>query len=268
MRYIDFTRIKPDDPEVKRWVRKASRKCTALSALTTHAERKAFLQRNSIWNDFKPILIRYFGEKCWYSECDLTGSFGDVDHFRPKLRSTAENNRAILDEGYWWLAYDYLNYRLSCEKCNRPFGDGGKRDCFPLRAGTMPAVFPRKDDISLLLDPCELQDVQLIDCDETGEIISLSNDAYEKMRIGISKHVYNWKLFNAARRMSRIKCKTALECFDLMYVSAPDKLGIPLAQIKELTDDLTPYSSFAKRYIKQRIEGKPYAEVLRAFVNT
>ena len=137
MRYIDFSRIKPDDPEVKRWVRKASRKRAALSALTTHAERKAFLQRNSIWNDFKPILIRYFGEKCWYSECDLTGSFGDIDHFRPKLRSADENDNEILNEGYWWLAYDYLNYRLSCEKCNRPFRDGGKRDRFRRRNGIL-----------------------------------------------------------------------------------------------------------------------------------
>lgn len=155
MRYIDFSLIDPNDHDVKQWVRSASKKLADLSALTTHAERNNFLQRNNIWKDFKPILIRYFGEKCWYSECDLTGSFGDVDHFRPKLRSIDENNNVILDEGYWWLAYDYLNYRLSCEKCNRPFGDGGKRDYFPLRPGTMPAVFPRKDDISLLLDPCD-----------------------------------------------------------------------------------------------------------------
>ena len=101
MRYIDFSLIDPNDLEVRRWVRYASRKLTTLSALTTHTERKAFLQRNNIWNDFKPILIRYFGEKCWYSECDLTGSFGDVDHFRPKLRSADDNNNTILYEGYW-----------------------------------------------------------------------------------------------------------------------------------------------------------------------
>ena len=266
MRYIDFSLINPDDPEVRRWVGKASRKLAALSSLTTHTERKAFLDSNKVWNDFKPILIRYFGEKCWYSECDLTGSFGDVDHFRPKLRSTDENNNAILDEGYWWLAYDYLNYRLSCEKCNRPFGDGGKRDCFPLRQGTMPAIFPQKDDIPLLLDPCVLQDVQLIDCDETGEIISLSRDSYERIRVFVSKRIYNWNCFNAARRDIRNRCKIALELFEMAYEAGSDKLGSHLAQIKDLTDEFTPYSSFAKKYIKEGIEGKPYAEVLKAFV--
>lgn len=266
MRYIEFSLIDPNDPEVKRWLRNASKKCAALSALTTHTERKDFLQRNNLWKEFKPILIRYFGEKCWYSECDLTGSFGDVDHFRPKLRSIDENNNVILNEGYWWLAYDYLNYRLSCEKCNRPFGDGGKRDYFPLRPGTMPAVFPRKDDISLLLDPCEFQDVQLIDCDETGEVISLSSDGFQKKRISISKKIYNWNYFNSARRDVRNKCKTTLELLEMVYESNPEKLEIPLSQLKDLTDDQTPYSSFARKYIKRKIEGKPYETALTVFV--
>ncbi len=266
MRYIDFSLINPDDPEVKRWVRYASRKLAALSALTTHTERKDFLQRNNSWSDFKPILIRYFGEKCWYSECDLTGSFGDVDHFRPKLRSTDEKDNVILGEGYWWLAYDYLNYRLSCEKCNRLFGGGGKNDCFPLKPRTLPAAPLHKDDIPLLLDPCNPLDVKLIDCDESGEIISLTSDTYEKTRVAISKRVYNWKYFNSARRDVRNRCKIALEQFEILYEFAPEKIADPLALIKNLTDERTPYSSFAKKYIKNWIESKPYADVLSALV--
>ena len=268
MRYIDFSLIDQNDPEVKRWVRNASSKRAALSALTTHTERRKFLQRKSniLWKEFKPILIRYFGEKCWYSECDLTGSFGDVDHFRPKLRSADEYNHAILDEGYWWLAYDYLNYRLSCEKCNRLFGNGGKQDRFPLKPGTTPATMPRKDDIPLLLDPCELQDVQLIDCDETGEIISLSRDSYEMNRVFVSKKIYNWNCFNTARRDIRNRCKIALELFEMAYESDSDKLGQHLALIMDLTDNLSPYSSFAKKYIKRNIEGKTYESVLAAII--
>ena len=266
MRYIDFSIIDKNDPEVKRWIRKASDKLTRLSALTTHDERKSFFTTNSIWSEFKQILIRYFGEKCWYSECDLTGSFGDVDHFRPKNRSSDENNIVILDDGYWWLAYDYLNYRLSCEKCNRKFGDGGKQDCFPLKPGTLAATAPNKDDTPLLLDPCELRDVQLIDCDEAGEILSLSANDYEKKRVSISKRIYNWNCFNSARKDVRNKCKMALEVFELVYETSPDKLEPSLAQIKKLTDDQTPYSSFAKKYIKNRIEDKPYATVLAAIL--
>lgn len=266
MRYIDLSIIDINDPEVKRWIRKASDKLSRLSSLTTHAERTTYLSNNNTWSEFKPILIKYFGNKCWYSECDLTGSYGDIDHFRPKNKSTDENDKVILEDGYWWLAYDYLNYRLSCEISNRPFGEGGKRNRFPLKPETLAANPPNKDDIPILLDPCELRDVKLIDCDETGEIISLSSDVYEKERIKISKHIYNWNSFNVARRNIRNKCKSALEQFQLIYELAPDKMDIPLAQIKNLTDNQAPYSSFAKKYIKNRIEGKPYEEILNSLL--
>lgn len=262
MRYIDFELIDKSDVEVKKWMKKAKRKAKSLSSLTTHDKRKAFLRNNNIWSEFKPILINYFGKKCWYSECDLTGSYGDVDHFRPKNRSTDENDKVLLADGYWWLAYDYLNYRLSCETSNRPSGDGGKRDRFPLKPGSSPAAFPDKSDIPVLLDPCVLQDVQLIDCDENGEVISLSSDDYEKERVSISKKMYNWNCFNVARRKVRLACKIAIENLDIVYSSEPDKLDIPLGLIKDLTDDQAPYSSFARKYIKNKIEEKPYADVL------
>ena len=266
MRYIDLSIIDEHDPEVERWMREASLKKARLSSLITHNERQKYLERNDTWNAFKLILIKYFGMKCWYSECDLTGSFGDVDHFRPKNRSTDENDNVVLGDGYWWLAYDYMNYRLSCEKCNRPFGKGGKRDRFPLKSGTLPAIAPLQNDIPFLLDPCVSQDTQLIDCDETGEIISLSGDDYEKKRVLVSRTVYNWNCFNTARRDVRNRCKTALELFELIYERMPDKLETSLAQIKDLTDDKTPYSSFAKKYIKRKIEGKPFAAVLSIFL--
>lgn len=79
----------------------------------------------------------------------------------------------------WWLAYDYFNYRLSCAKCNRSFGSGGKNDKFPLKAGTAPAGFPNKDDTHLLLDPCKQGDPDLIDRDESGKTVSLSADEYD-----------------------------------------------------------------------------------------
>lgn len=265
MRYIDFSLIDLDDPAVKHWLRKAKQNARQLASCSTHDQRKAFIQKNNIWSEFKPILMKYFGEKCWYSECDLTGSFGDVDHFRPKGKSTDENGKVILQEGYWWLVYDYLNYRLSCEKCNRPFGDGGKGVKFPLKPGTLPAAVQDKNDTPLLLDPCVLQDVQIIDCDETGEIISLSGDIYETERVNISKRIYNWNCFNNARKQIRSKCKVALELFEIIYDSNPDNLAKPLQQLGKLVDEKSPYSSFARKYIKNKIEGKPYATILSAF---
>ena len=161
------------------------------------------------------------------------------------------------------MAYDYLNYRLSCEKSNRSFGDGGKNDIFPLKPGTLPADEGTKDDTPVLLDPCTESDVALVDCNEAGEIISLSNNPYDLERVRISKKVYNWNCFNSARKNIRNKCKTALELFEIMYETAPEKMQASIESIKELTDSQTPYSSFAKRYIKSKIEGKPYEAVLQ-----
>lgn len=131
MRYIDLALIDKKDPDVIGWLNKARLYLNELSKKTTHDERKEYMAAHGIWSQFKPILIKYYGEKCWYSECSLEGAFGEIDHFRPKNKSTDEKKNEILPDGYWWLAYDYLNYRLSCEKSNRSYGDGGKNDMLP-----------------------------------------------------------------------------------------------------------------------------------------
>lgn len=268
MRYIDLSIIKTTDPDVVAWLSDAKVHLEELSKLTTHDDRKKYMVNHNIWSKFKPILIRYYGEKCWYSECSLEGSFGDVDHFRPKGKSTDTEENLILSDGYWWLAYDYLNYRLSCEKSNRNFGNGGKNDIFPLKPGTMPASQGNKNDIPILLDPCVDSDVDLIDCNEAGEIVALSSDPYEILRVDISKKVYNWDCFNAARKKIRSKCKTALELFEMAYESSPDKMGASISQICELVDPQTPYSSFAKRYIQLKIQDKPYEDVIRKAIHS
>lgn len=267
MRYIDFSLIDKTDLDVKIWLEKAKDALSNLKMQKTHKQRSDFFKHNGLWSEFKPILIKYYGEKCWYSECSLEGSFGDVDHFRPKNKSTDENKKVILIDGYWWLAYDYLNYRLSCEKSNRGFNGGGKNDIFPLKLGATPAINPNNDDEHILLDPCKLFDVDLIDCDESGNIIALSNDAYDILRVNISEKVYNWKCFNVARREMRTRCQTALESFEIFYESAPSKIEIPIKQLCSLTDIRTPYSSFAKKYIKLKVIGKPYQQVLSKALN-
>ena len=267
MRYIDFDIIDKDDPAVKDWMKKAKKRLKTLSSKATHKERAEYLKRANFWSEFKHILIKYYGEKCWYSECSLEGSFGDVDHFRPKNQSTDEEGKIILEDGYWWLAYDYLNYRLSCEKSNRSFGDGGKNDMFPLKPETAPATQGNKNDIPVLLDPCVNSDVSLIDCNEAGEIVALSSDPYDILRVDISKRIYNWDCFNSARKKIRSKCKTALELFEMAYELSPDKMEASISQICELIDSQSPYSSFAKRYIQLKIQGKPYRDVIACALN-
>lgn len=268
MRYIDFDIIDKDDPAVKDWITKAKKRLKTLSSKATHGERAKYLKQSNFWTEFKPILIKYYGEKCWYSECSLEGSFSDVDHFRPKNQSTDVQGNVILVDGYWWLAYDYLNYRLSCEKSNRSFGSGGKNDIFPLKPGTAPAIQGNKNDIPVLLDPCVDSDVALIDCNEAGEIVALSSDPYDILRVDISKRIYNLDCFNSARKKIRSKCKTALELFEMAYESNPNNMVAAISQICDLVDPQTPYSSFAKRYIQLKIQGKPYEDVIQKAIHS
>ena len=267
MRYIDLSIIDATDPDVADWIKNAKTHSEELKNKKTHSEREEYMKNHGIWSKFKPILTKYFGEKCWYSECALDGSFSDVDHFRPKSRSRDEKGNIILHDGYWWLAYDYLNYRLSCEKSNRNFGGGGKNDMFPLKPGTVASTQGYSNDIHILLDPCVKNDVMLIDCDENGKIIAMSDDPYEISRVDISKKAYNWNLFNGGRKKIRLECQNALKLFEFMYTQHPNEMKLSLIQICNLVDPKTPYSSFAKRYLYDKIQDKPYEEVLAKILN-
>ena len=69
------------------------------------------------WKPAKEQLFAETGGKCAYCEVPTSPvAFGDVEHYRPKSI-------------YWWLAYCYENYLVSCQLCNQRF----KRDTFPIQ---------------------------------------------------------------------------------------------------------------------------------------
>ena len=75
------------------------------------------------WKAAKDQLIAEAGGKCAYCEAPTTQvAYGDVEHFRPKSE-------------YWWLAYCYDNYLVSCQLCNQKY----KKAKFPIKNGPMPA---------------------------------------------------------------------------------------------------------------------------------
>ena len=100
------------------------------------------------WGKHKHYFIRsQYSGKCAYCETQvISGSPGDVEHFRPKAYcqtlSPAKNrddyrgqpprrsNVGPSIEGYWWLAYNWRNYLLSCNRCNSIW----KRNQFPVEA--------------------------------------------------------------------------------------------------------------------------------------
>ena len=73
------------------------------------------------WKAATERLIAESGGKCAYCESPTTVvAYGDVEHYRPTSK-------------YWWLAYCYDNYLVSCQLCNRLF----KGNRFPYRGAKM-----------------------------------------------------------------------------------------------------------------------------------
>lgn len=69
------------------------------------------------WKQSKDQLKKETHDKCAYCEAPTSlVAYGDVEHYRPK-------------SVYWWLAYNYDNYLVSCQLCNQKF----KKAKFPVR---------------------------------------------------------------------------------------------------------------------------------------
>jgi hypothetical protein len=137
-------------------------------------------KRDATWGDNALVaaLKAVVGNKCWYSEINLGGADPNVDHFRPKGRvvevnDDMEKTGAALD-GYWWLAFEPLNFRLSSQHANQRRVDddsnGGKADFFPVKGDRAPELtsYLQIFEHVLPLDPCSPSDVSLIWFDPEG----------------------------------------------------------------------------------------------------
>src|SRR5580765_3779183 len=109
MRYIDPTKIKIPQP----WLEKAAKLQMEIEGFATIEDKLDHIDKNQIWQDktlFKALSDVMDG-KCWYSEAKELMSDRDVDHFRPKKK--AANKDSTERDGYWFLAFDWENYRFS-----------------------------------------------------------------------------------------------------------------------------------------------------------
>jgi hypothetical protein len=186
---------------------------TAQQAVIAEANpkrRAAIINKNQPrWTALREAYEEASFGKCWYTECKTPGADNDIDHFRPKLGVKEDRSHP----GYYWLALDWRNMRLSCQRANRPRRVpnarivGGKADHFPLLPAGVRALAP-EDNINLerpaLLDPTHPGDPILLTFKPNGEI-DLSpeyrNNSIAEARIDASRlglHL-NWPKFVEAR---------------------------------------------------------------------
>lgn len=160
------------------WRKAAGAALAKVETAKTHKERAAVLraaQSSKIWRDFYTLLPAALKKKCWYCEAEEIRSDTPVDHFRPKLMVDGLPNH----DGYWWLAFDWENYRCSCTFCNsrRVFETtaGGKQNAFPLFDEARRA-YTKADSCDIedpaLLDPYDPDDEKLLWFDDDGKPIT------------------------------------------------------------------------------------------------
>ena len=189
MIFINPDRIRPqsnrlDSDEWKNWIAWKTRAAQLATELMQKpsAERAEFIEnhRKETWGH--PTLLKTLravaGNKCWYSEVPLGGADPNIDHFRPKgqVREVDADHQhtGATFPGYWWLAFELRNFRLSSMHSNQRRVDeettGGKWDYFPVLGSRAPAgtTWLLCAENVLPLDPCSRTDVSLLWFDPDG----------------------------------------------------------------------------------------------------
>jgi|WetSurMetagenome_2_1015567.scaffolds.fasta_scaffold07382_4 hypothetical protein len=225
MRYINLEAL-ANTPEIQTFEVLAEQYLQQMEGMTT-PQKKEFIRTHTSWNNLQQVMFNLSNGKCWYSEAPIGAGEFFIDHFRPKNRAkqfkakpienpnekqiefTARfNGQVIKANGYWWLAYNWRNYRLVGSLVNLRRTDRfseneevkGKGDYFPLDLlGGAESQEPPNHNINvevpLLLDPIQLYDTTLISFDKDGTpIISGNAPDDDKFRAELTIELFHLDL--------------------------------------------------------------------------
>ncbi|SHM52003.1 HNH endonuclease family protein [Flavobacterium saccharophilum] len=202
MRTIDISNLEDLLPDG--WKENAKVLKDSLEGKTAIERRKIF-KDNPIWQDLVVIFKGLSNNKCWYSEAQEVMSDMDIDHFRPKNEAKQiVEGKIIIRDGYWWLAYDWKNYKLSSIYSNRLRKDKhtdenesyGKGSFFPLRNGCIAATCDEEldDEVIYLLNPTNPNDPDLLFFSEDGKAIpsvEQESEPWNYARAEVSIDIYH-----------------------------------------------------------------------------
>jgi uncharacterized protein (TIGR02646 family) len=276
MRYIAENEIlKVLDGE---WCSEAKQKIEALEKMTSDERQKAIGNSREVWAEVKDKLASCSSGKCWYCESRETRSDNTVDHFRPKGR-VAE---CADHEGYWWLAFDWHNFRFSCTFCNSRRRDketgtsGGKQDHFPLLDESTRAKTP-SDDITnerpCLLDPLCATDPQLLWFQDDGAAIpKYAEVEAEELYLRASKSIELFHLNHTKAKERRkiigndiASAVRIIEKYFPRYIQADrDAETLVRREFEKLHEMISPaaeFSASARAYLRgQRGSGREWID--------
>jgi uncharacterized protein (TIGR02646 family) len=191
------------------WLKKAEELTKLIGAADSYEEKSKIIKKNQhLWSELKQWLMDQSQNKCWYTEARNDSAHFEVEHFRPKKWN--DDNF----EGYWWLAFDWSNYRLCGNAPNRKKGA-----FFPLHPDSRRASSTKRhlvdDEMFCLLDPIDPSDPLLLSFNETGDAIPrLDTKGWERERAEVSIQRYGLndlpQLCEGRRKIWQ-ECRTILD---------------------------------------------------------
>jgi hypothetical protein len=196
------------------WLEKAGKLLDRLKAAPDRAARKKIVDRNGrTWGELKDELLGLSHGKCWFSEARDCCNYWHVEHFRPK--SSVLDLDGTEHDGYWWLAFEWHNYRI-CGSVNNT----AKSTHFPLRAPARRALTPADDirgEDPILLDPADEGDPILLsfDLEGTAVVASHVSEEWERQRAdySIGRLNLNFPYLAARRKTVWQECWRLIEAY-------------------------------------------------------
>ena len=247
-----------------KWAKIRAGRITKIGAFATHDLRSTYIKKHGSWGLLKKWLADASGHKCWYCEAKSARAPFDVDHFRPKLSITVDGVKLVGHTGYYWLAYEWWNFRLSCIRCNRPEKDDGdtlhgKANEFPIQDEAQRCVLPAAlltTELPRLLDPCVQSDCELLAHGIDGEVkptSALGTWEYQRARYTIDRLGFNeWNTPEARKKSWRL--------LDDLIQLVGHKSAV-VAHLQEHLCSEHEYSSFFRSAIGTHRD-KPWVEAL------
>ena len=269
MIWIDLEHKLPTDTDIPNWqpwtqakwdawLAKSQQLASDLAALDAagkREERNALIDAKSAhWGALKEWLQALSAGKCWFSEVREFYSHYDVEHFRPKKEAKSLDDAER--DGYWWLAFDYMNFRLCGNVGNRKKGGW-----FPLREGSLRSTYAHpceESETRYLLDPIDDDDVALIAFDEEGKVIPMPGiTAWEQERVietvkrlKLNEHVplaeARRKVWQQVDKLIEDFTNAKTRCNTGNNPAAKEKLRQVRARVREMTHPTAELSAVAK----------------------
>ena len=198
------------------------------------------------WNrpDVRGALYAQQGKVCAYCGHSLPprSDRGDAEHFRPKKKTHGDLDHG----GYWWVAYEFTNYVLSCRACN----SSRKRNKFPLRARAKRVTFPDRhrlrNEARLFLDPASDPVEKLLRVEWRAQSCPVrpARNATPTQRKQAQAMIECFRL-NKEPELVRQRREVAEEAFRLLNAGKPQEAG-------ELAIRYRPHSLVARQVLLDR----------------